>query len=64
MSYELGLALSDNETEEFTIDVTLANEDGSADDGRPAGPVDPGFETCSPHGRSRGSSYSRETRAL
>ena len=64
LSYELVLAVSDSETEEDTRDVTLANEDGSADDSRAAGPADPGSETSSPHGRSRGSSYSRETRAL
>ena len=64
LSNELVLAVSDSETEEETRDVTLANEDGSADDARAAGPVDPGSETSSPHGRSRGSCSSRETRAL
>ena len=71
------MALSDTEAEEDTRDITLTNEDGSADDARAAGPVDPGSETTraagpvdpgsetsSPHGRSRGSGYSRETRAL
>ena len=64
MSYVLVLAVSDSEIEEDTRDVTLANEDDGADDARPAGTVDPGFETSSPHGGSRGSSSSRETRAL
>ena len=58
------MALSDTEVEEDTRDITLANEDGSADDARAAGPVDPGSETSRPHGRSRGSGHSRETRAL
>ena len=64
LGYVLVLAISDSEIEEETQDFTLANEDGSADDSTAAGAVDPGSETSSPHGRSRGSSYSRETRAL
>ena len=64
MSYELALAVSEDEIEEDTTDVTLANEDDGADDARTAGTVDPGFETSSPHGGSKGSSSSRETRAL
>ena len=58
------MAISDSEIEEETRDVTLANEDDGADDARTAGTVDPGFETNSPHGGSRGSCSSRETRAL
>ena len=69
LSYELELAVSDSETEEDTQDFTLTNEDGDEPDpGRPAGSAGKsnghGHAASSPHGRSRGDSYSRETRAL
>ena len=64
LSCELSSALSDKEREQDTRDVTLANEDDGADDTRAAGTVDPCSERSSPHGRSRGSCHSRETRAL
>ena len=59
LSYVLVLAVSDSEIEEDTRDVTLANEDDGAEYARTAGTVDPGSETSSPHGGSRGSCSSR-----
>ena len=70
------MAISDSEIEEETRDVTLTNEDGDEPDpGRPAGSAGKSgghwgshghaaSDASSPHGRSRGGSYSRETRAL